>query len=83
MQNTSKLTPIKLEEIDTSNDITIKSYQNLVIPVGQILTIIANKKLIVEGAITNNGTIRNNGTYSGTAPNPRGNIEGTNAGQIS
>lgn len=83
LQNTSQLTPIKLSEINQADNITIQSYQNLVIPVGKTLTIASGKTLTNNGAITNNGTIKNNGTYSGTKPSPVGTIAGTNAVQIS
>lgn len=88
LQNVNKLTPIRIEEINKANDITIQSYQNLIIPEGQIFTIASGKTLTIEGLVTNNGsvvnngTIENNGTYSGTAPNPRGTITGTHAAQI-
>ena len=84
LQNVNKLNPIKLSEINQSSDITIRSYQNLIIPEGQTLTIASNRTLTIEGTVTNNGTvinngtIENNGTYSGAAPNPRGTITGTN-----
>ena len=62
LKNVNQLTPIRLEEIDQTTDITIQSYQNLIIAEGKTLTIAEGKTLTNNGYMTNNGTIRNNGT---------------------
>jgi len=64
LKNVNQLTPIRLAEINQLSDVTIKSYQNLIIPEGQVLTIASGKTLTIEGLVTNNGSVVNNGTVS-------------------
>jgi len=64
LKNVNQLTPIRLAEINQLSDVTIESYQNLIITEGQTLTIAFGKTLTIEGLVTNNGSIVNNGTVS-------------------